>query len=340
MSTVPNLPLLTPNDLASDQEVRWCPGCGDFSILAILKKVLANLGIQRERFAFVSGIGCASRLPYYLNVYGLHGIHGCAPALATGLKLANPELQVWVVTGDGDALSAGGNHLLHALRRNVDLKILMFNNEVLGLTKGQFSPTARPGTRTRTSPDGTFETPLRPLSLALGAEASFVARTIDVDVNHLTETLERAAAHSGAAFVEVYQNCKIFNDGVFDYATDPSTKSDASLFLEHGKPLIFGKDRNQGIRLRHLDPEIVTIANGVTSADLLHHNERADEPTHAFLLSRLVGPEFPECLGVFRAVERATFEGQLHTLIRAARRAKGPGKLESLLAGDETWTVA
>ena len=340
MTAVPSLPLLTPDDLASDRDVRWCPGCGDFSILAILKKVLAGLGIPRERFVFVSGIGCASRLPYYLNVYGLHGLHGRAPALATGVKIANPELHVWVVTGDGDALSAGGNHLLHALRRNVDLKILLLNNEIFGLTKGQFSPTSRPGTRTRTSPAGTYETPLRPLSLALGAEAGFVARTIDVDVNHLTATLQRAAAFKGAAFIEVYQNCKVFNDGVFDYATDPSTKADSTIYLEHGKPLIFGKDRNQGIRVKNLDPEVVAIANGITVNDLLRHDERAVEPTRAFLLSRLIGPEYPECLGVLRAVERPTFDGQLHELIRVARRSKGPGQLDALLAGDETWTVA
>ncbi len=340
MTVVSPLPLLTPNDLASDQDARWCPGCGDFSVLAILKNVLAGLGIPRERFVFVSGIGCASRLPYYLNVYGLHGIHGRAPALATGVKLANPDLQVWVVTGDGDALSAGGNHLLHVLRRNVDLKILLLNNETFGLTKGQYSPTSRPGTRTRTSPAGSFETPLRPLSVALGAEASFVARTIDVDVHHLTETLQRAAAFKGAAFVEVYQNCKVFNDGVFDYATDPTTKADATLVLEHGKPLIFGKDRNQGIRVKNVEPEIVTLANGITVNDLLRHDEQAVEPTRAFLLSRLIGPEFPECLGVFRAVERPTFDGQIHELIRGARRVTGPGKLDALLAGDDSWTVA
>lgn len=340
MTAVPTLPLLTPNDLASDQDARWCPGCGDFSVLAILKNVLAGLGIPRERFVFVSGIGCASRMPYYLNVYGLQGIHGRAPAIATGLKLANPDLHVWVVTGDGDALSAGGNHLLHALRRNVDIKILMLNNEVFGLTKGQYSPTSRPGTRTRTSPDGSFETPLRPLSLALGAEAGFAARTIDVDVNHLAQTLERAAAHRGAAFVEIYQNCKVYNDGVFDYATDPRARADATLALEHGRPLIFGKDRNQGIRVRDLEPEVVSIANGVSVNDLLVHNERAVEPSRAFLLSRLIGPEFPECLGVLRAVERPTFDGQLRELIRAARAAKGPGQLDALLAGDDGWTVA
>lgn len=339
MTAVPNLPLLTSNDLASDQDVRWCPGCGDFSILAILKNVLAGLGVPRERFVFVSGIGCAGRLPYYLNVYGLHGIHGCGPALATGIKLANPQLQVWVVTGDGDALSAGSNHLLHALRRNVDVKILLFNNEVFGLSKGQYSPTSRPGTRTCTSPTGSFEAPLRPACLALAAEAGFVARTIDVDVDHLTETLRRAAVHRGAALVEILQNCKVFNDGVFDYATDPGMKADATLLLEQGKPLIFGKDRNQGIRIQGVEPAVVTLANGTTAADLLTHHEQASEPTRAMLLSRLSGPDFPECLGVFRAVERPTFDGQLHELIRVARQTKGAGQLDALLAGDDAWLV-
>src|SRR5215831_9188680 len=244
------LTVLQPRDLASDQEVRWCPGCGDYSILAQMKKALAPLGIPREKFVFISGIGCASRFPYYMNTYGFHTIHGRAPAIATGLKLARPDLSVWVITGDGDGLSIGGNHLIHAIRRNMDLKIILFNNEIYGLTKGQYSPTSRIGTRTKSSPLGSIDTPLRPLSLALGADATFVARTLDVDINHLTETLKRAAAHKGTAFVEVYQNCKIFNDGVFEYATDKSIKADNVLHLHHGRPLVFGKDQNRGIRLR------------------------------------------------------------------------------------------
>ena len=339
MSFAPSLPLLTPDDLASNQEVRWCPGCGDFSVLSQLKQVLAGLGVAREKLVFVSGTGCSSRLPYYLNTFGFQGIQGRAPAIATGLKVANPALQVWVVTGDGDSLSVGTNHLVHALRRNVDLKILLFNNEVFGLTRGQQSPTTRVGTRTKSTPEGSCDTPLRPLSLALGAEATFVARTIDVDVKHLTDVLRRAAEHKGAAFVEIYQNCKVFNDGVFDYVTDKSIKAEHALYLEHGRPLLFGKDRNLGIRLNGVAPEVVNLGGGVTIDDLLIHDERAEEPTLAFLLSRLVFPEFPECLGVFRAVNKPTYEMLLRQQISEARSARGKGKLEHLLAGDETWMV-
>jgi 2-oxoglutarate ferredoxin oxidoreductase subunit beta len=331
------LPLLTPNDFSSDQEARWCPGCGDFSILAQLKKVLAGLGLPREKIVFVSGIGCSSRLPYYLSTYGFHGIHGRAPALATGLKLANAGLQVWVVTGDGDGLSTGATHLLHALRRNVDLKVLLFNNEILGLTKGQYSPTTRQGTRTMSSPEGSCEAPLRPLSLALASEATFVARTIDVDVAHMSEVLERAAAHKGSAFVEIYQNCKIFNDGVFAYATDKDSKADATVTLEHGRPLIFGEDRNKGLRLNGFEPEVVTLGNGITIDDLMIHDERAAEPTQAFLLSRLLGPEFPECLGVFRCVQRPTYEDQLAAKGREPQRTRN---LRELLVGDDSWVVS
>jgi 2-oxoglutarate ferredoxin oxidoreductase subunit beta len=330
------LPLLTPTDFSSDREVRWCPGCGDFSILAQLKRVLAGLGIPRENFVFISGLGCAARLPYYLNTYGFHGSSGRAPALATGVKLANPDLQVWVVTGDGDALSAGANHLIHALRRNVDLKILLFNNEVLGLPKGQAGPTARQGTRTKSTPEGSYEPALRPLSIALAAEATFVARTIDVDVNHMSEVLERAADHQGSAFVEIYQNCKIFNDGVFDYATDASIKADTVIYLEHGRPLLFGKDRNQGLRLNGFEPEVVTLGHGITIDDILIHDERASEPTLAFLLSRLIGPQFPECLGVFRNVTRPTHEESLKD---SMRQGDAPPKFEALLLGKEWWVV-
>src|SRR5213596_1237322 len=240
---------LARKDFVSDQEVRWCPGCGDYSILAQMKKVMAGLGVARENTVFISGIGCSSRFPYYMNTYGFHTIHGRAPTFATGLKASRPDLQVWVITGDGDGLSIGGNHLLHAIRRNVDMKIILFNNEIYGLTKGQYSPTSRIGTRTKSSPMGSIDNPLRPLSIAIGAEATFVARTIDVDINHLTETLRRAAAHKGTAFVEIYQNCKIFNDGVFEYATDKAIKADSVIYLEQGRPILFGKDRNHGIRL-------------------------------------------------------------------------------------------
>jgi 2-oxoglutarate ferredoxin oxidoreductase subunit beta len=339
MSTATPLPTLTAKDLASDQEVRWCPGCGDYSILAQMKKALAPLGVAREKMIFISGIGCSSRFPYYMNTYGFHTIHGRAPTLATGLKMSRPDLQVWVITGDGDGLSIGGNHLIHAIRRNVDLKIILFNNEIYGLTKGQYSPTSRIGTRTKSSPLGSVENPLRPLSLAIGAEATFVARTIDIDIHHLTETLKRAAAHRGTAFVEVYQNCKIFNDDVFGYATDKSSKADNVLNLQHGRPLVFGKDRNRGIRLHGLNPEVVDLGNGIAIDDLLVHDEKAEEPSLAYLLSRMVHPVFPECIGVFRAVERPTYDDMINQQIEEAIKAKGRGKLEDLFANDDTWVV-
>src|SRR3954452_3616234 len=299
------LPTLKPQDFASDQEVRWCPGCGDYSILAQMKKALSTLNFPREKMVFVSGIGCSSRFPYYMNTYGFHTIHGRAPTFATGLKLARPDLQVWVITGDGDGLSIGGNHLLHAIRRNIDVKIILFNNEIYGLTKGQYSPTSRPGTRSKSTPTGSFESPLRPLSVAIAAEATFVARTVDVDINHLSATLNRASEHKGAAFIEVYQNCKIFNDGVFEYATDKSVKQDNLLYLEHGRPMIFGKDRSRGIRLHGLNPEVVRLGSGISQDDLLIHDEKAEQPTLAYLLSRMAHVEgseesFPEVVGVLR----------------------------------------
>src|SRR3954451_19154452 len=313
MSTASTLPTLTAKDLASDQEIRWCPGCGDYSILAQMKKALAGIGVPREKMVFISGIGCSSRFPYYMNTYGFHTIHGRAPTFATGLKVARPDLSVWVITGDGDGLSIGGNHLIHAIRRNVDLKIILFNNEIYGLTKGQYSPTSRIGTRTKSSPLGSIDNPLRPLSVAIGAEATFVARTVDVDINHLTEVLKKASAHKGTAFVEIYQNCKIFNDGVFEYATDKAIKADNLLYLEHGKPLIFGKDRNKGIRLNGLKPEVVEIGKDCQIDDLLTHDEAAAEPTLPYLLSRFVHDEdpnavnpFPEPVGVFRNVRKPT----------------------------------
>jgi 2-oxoglutarate ferredoxin oxidoreductase subunit beta len=331
---------LTAKDFTSDQEVRWCPGCGDFSVLAALKQVLASLGLPREQIAFVSGVGCSSRIPYYLNTYGFQTLHGRAPTVATGLKLARPELSVWVITGDGDGLSIGGNHLIHALRRNVDLKILLFNNEVMGLTRGQYSPTSRVGTRSRANPQGSIDEPLRAMTMAAAAGATFIARTIDVDVTHLTETLQRAAAHKGSAFVEIYQNCKVFNDGVFEYATEKGVKADNLVYLEDGKPLVFGQDHNRGIRLRGLRAEAVTLTNGTTPADLLVHDERDPDTTRAHLLSRMVYPQLPECVGVLRCVERPTYGDLLDGQIEEAIRAEGPGRLEDLFGGGDAWTVA
>jgi len=331
--------LLKPKDFESDQDVRWCPGCGDYSILAQVKKILPKLGIPREKIVFVSGIGCSSRFPYYLNTYGFHTIHGRAPGFATGLKMTRPELQVWVVTGDGDGLSIGGNHLIHAIRRNVDINILLFNNRIYGLTKGQYSPTSELGKMTKSSPAGTIDHPLRPLSLAIGAEATFVARTLDVDVKHLADVLERAATHKGTSFVEIYQNCNVFNHMAFEYASDKEQRPDNALYLEHGKPMIFGKNREKGIRLNGVDVEVVELGNGITEDDLLFHDEKAAEPTLAYLLSRMTYPDFPEPMGVLRCVETSTYESAAHEQMAAAIAKKGEGKLEDLYNEGDTWTV-
>ncbi len=330
---------LTPKDFASDQDVRWCPGCGDYSILAQVKKILPLLDVPLEKLVFVSGIGCSSRFPYYMNTYGVHSIHGRAPGIATGIKLAQPDLQVWIATGDGDALSIGGNHLLHAIRRNVDVNILLFNNRIYGLTKGQYSPTSERGKVTKSSPAGSVDYPLQPLSVAIGAEATFVARTHDVNVKHLADVLERAARHKGTSFVEIYQNCNIFNNHAFEYATGKDTKHDTTIVLEHGRPMIFGKDRDKGIRLNGLTPEIVQLGNGVKEDDLLFHDERVPEPTLAYLLSRMYYPEFPEPIGVFRAVDHPTYEAMLGEQIETSVKSKGEGSLEELLSAGDTWVV-
>ncbi len=331
---------LTAKDYGSDQDVRWCPGCGDYSILAQVKKVLANIGASKDNTVFVSGIGCSSRFPYYMDTYGFHSIHGRAPAVATGIKIANPELTVWVVTGDGDGLSIGGNHFLHTIRRNLDLKILLFNNRIYGLTKGQYSPTSPLGKKTKSTPMGSVDFPLHPLSVAIGAEATFVARALDVNTKHLEYVLERAAKHKGTSFVEIYQNCNIFNDMAFEYATGKDTKDDTTIFLEHGKPLIFGKERNKGIRLNGMDPEIVTLGGEITEDDLLFHDEKQKEPSLAYLLSRMHYPEFPEPMGVFRCVERPTYEAMLMDQITSARKTGGEGQLDQLYDDGETWVVA
>ncbi len=330
---------LTPKEFASDQEIRWCPGCGNYSILAQVKKILPTLGIPRQNFVFVSGIGCSSRFPYYLNTYGFHSIHGRATAVATGIKTARPDLSVWVATGDGDALSIGGNHLLHAIRRNMDINILLFNNRIYGLTKGQYSPTSELGKKTRSSPMGSIDFPLHPLSVAIGAEASFVARAIDVNTKHLLATIERAARHKGTSFVEIYQNCNIFNDGAFEYATGKGTRDDTTILLEHNRPLVFGKNGEKGIRLNGMNPEIVSLGNGITEDDLLFHDEKATEPSLAYLLSRMHYPQFPEPIGVFRAVLRPTYEALMDDQIDAAIKKNGPGRLEDLYDDGETWVV-
>ncbi len=333
------LTVLSPADFASDQDVRWCPGCGDYSILAQMKKVLPTLGVPPERTVFVSGIGCSSRFPYYMNTYGIHSIHGRAPAVATGLKASRPDLSVWVITGDGDSLSIGGNHLMHAIRRNLDINIILFNNQIYGLTKGQYSPTSRFGQVTKSSPLGVIDNPIYPLSIAIGCEATFVARSIDTNIKHLSMVLKRAAEHRGTSFVEVYQNCNVFNDGAFDYATSRDTKAETTLELEHGKPLIFGKQRDRGIRLHGLVPEIVELGKGISEDDLLFHDEQSAEPSLAYLLSRMRHPEFPEPIGVYRCVERPLYDDMLNQQIAEARRKQGEGDLQRLFNSGDTWLV-
>jgi 2-oxoglutarate ferredoxin oxidoreductase subunit beta len=327
-----------PADYATDQEVRWCPGCGDFAVLAQMKKVLAGLGARRESTVFVSGIGCASRFPYYLDTYGLHGIHGRAPAIATGLKRMRPELDVWVVTGDGDGLSIGVGHLVHALRRNVNIKVLLFNNRVYGLTKGQFSPTSFPGQISRSTPFGAVLEPLNALTVALAANASFVARAVDTQAASLGEVLRRAAAHKGSVFVEIYQNCHVYNDGVFDYAKDNKIRKNHVVELEHGKPMVFGADRDKGLRQTGFGLEVVTLGDGITEIDLVHHDEHAAEPTLAHLLAAMRHPEMPEAMGVFRDLQRPT-QNELMAPGDGPDVHPGTDDLAELLRGPESWVV-
>jgi 2-oxoglutarate ferredoxin oxidoreductase subunit beta len=328
---------LAPKDYASDQEVRWCPGCGDYAILKAVQKTLADVGARREMTAFVSGIGCSSRFPYYVDTYGFHTIHGRAPAVATGVKLANPDLDVWLVTGDGDGLSIGGNHLLHVLRRNVDLQILLFNNEIYGLTKGQYSPTSRRGTKSPSTPGGSLDNPVSPCAFALGAGARFVARSIDTLQPHLVEVLKRAHAHHGASFVEVFQNCVVYNDGVFDAFTEKSVAAEMQLHVAHGRPLRFGKDGRRGLRLvpGKLELEIVTVGEGgVPESALLVHDE-----TNRGLANLLVGlqpPSFPMALGVIYCDPAPSYEREVYDQAAAAGPA---GSLDELLRKGRTWRV-
>jgi 2-oxoglutarate/2-oxoacid ferredoxin oxidoreductase subunit beta len=331
---------LTRKDFVSDQDPRWCPGCGDYSILAQTQKVMPDFGVPKENIVFISGIGCSGRFPYYMNTFGFHTIHGRAPTLATGLKAARPDLMVWVITGDGDALSIGGNHVLHAMRRNVDLRLVMFNNRIYGLTKGQVSPTSELGKRTKSTPVGSIDRPIMPLTVALAAEATFVARSVDTHTEHMQGTMERAGRHHGSAFVEVLQNCNIFNDGAWRDFTDREVREDRMLVLEDGKPMIFGKNRDQGIRLRGLHPEVVQLGDGVTEDDLLVHDETAEDPYLALILSRMWWPEYPVPVGVFRRVERPTHDALLTAQIEDAVAQRGEGSLERALNSGETWTVA
>ena len=331
---------LTLKDFSTDQEVRWCPGCGDYAILKTIQKLMPEIDTPKENTVFVSGIGCSSRFPYYMETYGFHTIHGRAPSIATGVKLANPELDVWVVTGDGDGLSIGGNHMLHVLRRNVDLQILLFNNEIYGLTKGQYSPTSKVGTRSPSTPDGSLDMPLRPCTFALGAGARFVARTIDTEAKHMTPVLKRAHAHKGASFVEIYQNCPVYNDGIFDYIKEKKTAARSRLLLEHGQPLVFGTDNSQGLRLnaKSLQLEVVTIGeDGVTLDDIVVHDET--NRMLATMLAGLSAPDFPEAVGVLFCQPETSYESSVYEQIKTVREKKGIADFNAVLRQGHTWTV-
>ncbi len=330
----------TAKDFASDQDVRWCPGCGDYSILAQVQRILPELDTPKEKHVFISGIGCSSRFPYYMDAYGVHGIHGRAPAIASGVKTANPELNVWVVSGDGDALSIGGNHLIHSLRRNIGLKILMFNNRIYGLTKGQYSPTSELGKKTKSTPFGTIDYPFNPVQLALGAEGTFVARCLDRDPKHLQQVLLRAARHEGTSFIEIYQNCNVFNDGAFLQLTEKETKPDNVLYLEHGKPLVFGKDNDKGVRLNGFTPEVVSLKDGKYGmSDLLVYDETSFDL--AVLLATFSDRQgFPTPIGVFFQTERKAYEDMMVKQIEDVKQKRGEGDLDKLLRSGNTWVVS
>jgi 2-oxoglutarate ferredoxin oxidoreductase subunit beta len=326
---------LTAKDYKSDQEVRWCPGCGDYAILAALQSFMPELDVPKEKIVFISGIGCAARFPYYMETYGMHSIHGRAPAIATGLSTSRPDLSVWVVTGDGDALSIGGNHLIHTLRRNVNIKIILFNNEIYGLTKGQYSPTSPIGTRTKSTPMGSLDYPFNPLSVAIGAEATFVARSIDTDRKHLTDVLRAAGHHCGSAFVEIFQNCNIYNDGAFDFVREDKTNR---ISLEHGKPIRFGENAEKGVRQRADGSVEVVDVND--ESELVVHDAGHTEPSLAFALSRLTRETCGATpIGVFRNVERGVYDELMGEQIDLAQ-AKGEGDLGALLHAGDTWTLS
>ena len=331
-------PTFTKNDFVSGAEVRWCPGCGDYSILGSMQQTLAKFDIPRENYVFVSGIGCSSRFPYYMASYGFHTIHGRAPTIATGLRCVNPDLSIWVITGDGDGLSIGGNHLLHAMRRNLNFNILLVNNQIYGLTKGQYSPTSPTGKMTKSSPYGSIDHPINPLCIAIASEATFIARTLDSDPRHMSATLERAMKHKGIAFVEVYQNCIIFNDKAHGPVTGRETRDDRMVYLEHGKPLLFGKNKSKAIRLNGLYPEMADY-DPTNTRGLLIHDETDPRPNHAYLLTQLTYPDFPVPFGVFRAVEKPTYDDLMNQQIRDIVAKKGKGSLEKLIYSGDTWRV-
>ena len=330
---------LTRKDFVPKVDVRWCPGCGDYAILSTAQKIFPELGIPRENFVIISGIGCSSRFPYYLNTYGFHTIHGRAPTIATGLKVANPDLSVWIITGDGDGLSIGGNHLMHVLRRNLDVTILLFNNRVYGLTKGQYSPTSLPGHKTKTSPMGSIETPINPLCFALASEATFVARTIDTNPKHMLSVFHAAANHKGTSFVEILQNCVIFHDNAFKDVASRDVREDQILMLEHGKPLMFGRDKNKGIRINGMTTEVVTVGQkGVKEDDIVTHNQYNMDPSYAYLLAQMSFPDKPTPMGVLRSVKRPTYADQVRDQITKSIEQRGEGNLQSLLLGTYFWS--
>ena len=329
-------------DFVSDQDVRWCPGCGDYSILANVQRVMPDLGVPRENVVFVSGIGCSSRFPYYMNTYGFHTIHGRAPAFATGIKASRPELSVWVVTGDGDGLSIGGNHLLHTIRRNINTQILLFNNKIYGLTKGQYSPTSDVGTKTKSTPQGAIDHPVDPIAFALGCGATFVARTIDVDAKHMQQVLTRAHEHKGTAFVEILQNCPVFNDGIWDELQDRKTRAQSSLVLEHGQPLVFGAPgERQGIVFNSGIPSVIALGDDEDPLErgVVVHDEQANAASYAGVLATLQRPDFPMPVGVLRAVEKPTYEDMLQDQVDSAIAERGKGDLEALLHSGDTWQI-
>ncbi|MDQ3475621.1 MAG: 2-oxoacid:ferredoxin oxidoreductase subunit beta [Actinomycetota bacterium] len=335
------MPTLKPKDFKTDQEVRWCPGCGDYIILNTVQSFLPEMNIRREDIVFVSGIGCSSRFPYYVNTYGLHSIHGRAPAIATGLAASRPELSVWVVTGDGDALSIGGNHLIHALRRNVNITILLFNNRIYGLTKGQYSPTSELGKVTKSTPMGSLDAPFNPLSLAIGAEATFVARAMDSDRAGLLSVLRAAHEHKGAAFIEIYQNCNIYNDGAFEVLKDPGTRDEAIIPLVTGQPIRFGKDGHRGV-VRDPSTGVLGVAEVACADDdgIVIHDPTTEDPSYAFGLSRLSGSDLGHTpFGVFRSVQRPTYDGLMAAQLDEAVAKSGSGDLDQLLHGSDTWVV-
>ena len=334
--------VLTPKDFVTDQEVRWCPGCGDYSILAQVQKIMPTLGIPRENIVIISGIGCSSRFPYYMDTYGMHSIHGRATAIASGLKASRPELSVWIVSGDGDCLSIGGNHTIHLLRRNFNVNLLLFNNEIYGLTKGQYSPTSEQSKITKSTPFGSIDHPFNPSALALGADATFVARSMDRDTKHLQAMILRAHAHKGSSFLEIYQNCNIFNDGAFEIFTEKKSKLEEALFLEHGKPLLFGTANNKGIKLDGLKPVVVEMSSGISENDLWIHDEK--DFYKAQILTRLfdnphIDGHLPRPFGVFCQHERTCYEDVMAKQIEEAVSAKGKGDLDKILKGRETWSI-